>query len=396
MFQTTRIISCSVFMALFAACSQQPQQGSSLQEAWNADNAPELMDLTVTKLEGLPREGSLSDEKFAWSDDYWGTYAGGISRRWQYELNSRDYKDHIYEFVTRDQVMNGLVDIEKLSPAEKYDLLKGHYDFPLARHERENMLASVDRETDSIPGWFGLCHGWAPATIMEPEPGAVVKVKNRDGIEIPFYTSDIKGLMTKIYAEFDDSYRGVGERCNLESHEIKTDANGRVIQPECRDLNPGTLHLALTQMLGNEDVEARKGFVADVTYTSEVWNQAVVAYRVKKQSIEKFNRATDSAAKFRAPGTVSLATMKVEIDYITEIDPHTKPMKEFKDSYVLTMELEYTLELDAEGTIIGGEWVSEERPDFIWLMQRKPNTGNSYISYDLVRDLLDQSRASAE
>lgn len=395
MIQSTRIITCGAFIALFTACSQ-PQQTSTLQEAWDAENAPELMDIKVTKLEGLPSEGSLPEDKFAWSDDYWATYSGGISRRWQYELESDNYKDHIYEFTTRERILDGLVDIEKLSPAEKYDLLNGRYDFPLAKHERENMLSSVDPKTDSIPRWFGLCHGWAPATIMEPEAGRVAIMKNPDGIEIPFYTSDIKGLMTKIYAEFNNSYSGVGDRCNLESHEIERDANGRIIQKECRDLNPGTFHLTLTQMLGHSDVEARKGFVADVTYSAQVWNQAVVAYRVKKQDVVKYESAGDSVAEFRAPGTAFLATVRVEMDYITEIGPHTQPMMEHKDSYVLTDELEYTLELDADGVIIGGEWLSEKHPDFLWLMKEKPNTGNSYISYDLVRELLDKSRESAE
>lgn len=394
MIKTSRIFSCSLFFLFVSACSQ-PEQASHLQEAWNSENAPENVGLTTATLESLPMEGGLSQEAYAWSDDYWGTYSGGIGRRWQYEVESNDYKDHMYEFATREQITAGLIDIAKLSPAEKYDLLMGQYDFPLARHERERMLKSVDPQTDSIPTWFGLCHGWAPATVMEPEAGSVAIMKNSDGIEIPFYTSDIKGLMTKIYADFNTSYRGVGERCNVNKHEIEFDANGRIVQPECRDLNAGALHLALAQKLGNPDEAARKSFVLDVTYSSEVWNQAAVAFRVKEKTVVPFDATKDALAKHRAPGTASLAKMNVEVDYVVEIAPHMKPMKDFKESYTSTMKLEYVLELDAEGTIIGGEWVSEERPDFLWLMAEKPETGDSYLSYDAVRRLLDQSRTES-
>lgn len=395
MIKTSHFLLCTLSFVFISACSQ-PEQASVLQEAWNPENAPENVSLSTAILENLPMEGGLSEEAYAWSDDYWGTYSGGISRRWQYEVESRDYKDHIYEFVTRDQVKAGLVDIAKLSPAEKYDLLMGDYDFPLARHERERMLTSVDPSTDSIPTWFGLCHGWAPATIMEPEAGKIATVKNSDGIEIPFYTSDIKALMTKIYSDYNNSYRGAGERCNLNKHDIEFDSNGRIVQPECRDLNPGTLHLALAKMLGDSNEEARKGFVLDVTYTSEVWNQAVVGFRVKEKNLVAFDANKDALAKYRARETATLAKMRVEIDYIVEIAPHMQPMKMYKKSYTSTMELEYVLELNADGEIIGGEWVSEERPDFLWLMAKKPETGNSYINYDSVRQLLDQSRESAE
>ena len=57
------------------------------------------------------------------------------------------------------------------------------------------------------------------------------------------------------------------------------------------------------------------------------------------------------------------------------------------------MNLEYTLEIDANGYIIGGEWNSTKYPDFLWMQTRKTRT-NAYslVDYGMVQDLLNQSR----
>jgi hypothetical protein len=40
---------------------------------------------------------------------------------------------------------------------------------------------------------------------------------------------------------------------------------------------------------------------------------------------------------------------------------------------------EYYLEIDAAGKIIGGSWISETRPDFLWMFARSDNFKNSPI-----------------
>ena len=83
--------------------------------------------------------------------------------------------------------------IALLSPAEKYDILVGIYDFPL--NNRAKAEGSVHE-----PSWSGYCHGWAPAAhrFEEPEPVTLV---NDDGVEVRFGSSDIKALMTYFEAE---------------------------------------------------------------------------------------------------------------------------------------------------------------------------------------------------
>ena len=50
------------------------------------------------------------------------------------------------------------------------------------------------------PAWAGYCHGWAPAANRFEEP-LPVTVRNADGVEIPFGSSDVKALLTYFEAE---------------------------------------------------------------------------------------------------------------------------------------------------------------------------------------------------
>jgi hypothetical protein len=382
--------------ALFWGCGPKGAD-SDLQEAWNTRNNPVAFNVSDYAFDALPREGFLPPTAYPWSDDYWATYAGGISKRWQIAPNSTNYKDFQYPLLSQDEVLNGTmpVAIKDLSPAEKYDLLLGRYDFPLTKSQREKQQEAVD-ETDKVPTWMGICHGWAPATLMEPEPGAKIVRANADGIEIPFFTSDINALMSQVYADYvDEEKRGntvsVGERCKLKPHEVQKDELGRVVMSECRDTNPGSLHLILASWLGPENPAERRGFIADLTRTNEVWNQAVVGYKVIEAQRAPFNPTSDTLGKFRAAGTVELIRVKTEISYIAETAPHRTPLTRH-EQYTKKIVLDYTLELDGTGKIVGGEWATENPPDFLWRMLSKPNPGGELLDYEIVSDLTRESR----
>jgi hypothetical protein len=75
------------------------------------------------------------------------------------------------------------------------------------------------------------------------------------------------------------------------------DEAGRPREPDCLDSNPATWHLAVNQ-LG----VAKRGFIMDATYTSEVWNHPVTAYRY-----EYFNPKTDLPAASLKNAIVELA-----------------------------------------------------------------------------------------
>ncbi len=50
---------------------------------------------------------------------------------------------------------------------------------------------------------------------------------------------------------------------------------------------------------------------------------------------------------------------------------------EIDNEYTTTMEMKYSLELDRNGVIIGGEYDRDsEHPDFIWMTSDRPNLSN--------------------
>ena len=60
--------------------------------------------------------------------------------------------------------------------------------------------------------------------------------------------------------------------------EVEYDEYGRPTgsDTECRDTNPGTFHVIISNYLGLE----KQSFVEDRTFDDEVWNQPMRAYRV--------------------------------------------------------------------------------------------------------------------
>ncbi len=379
---------------LVVSCSVSDASVSKLREAWDYENHPSHFDVTPKKFASLPLEGHLPKEHYPWSDDYWPTYGGGISRRWQVQTASRDYKTFVYKPIDESifsTAPSPTFDIAKLSPAEKFDLYMDRYDFPLTKQEQEKMLEAVDEKTKKIPSWFGLCHGLAPASLMEPEPGPVLKVKNKKGLEIPFYPSDIKALMTYIYANAGGTDRFIGVRCQTEDHELKVDSRGRIAAPECRDVNPGAFHLVLAELLGNQDESKRRGFVFDMFMGAEVWNQAVVGYQVRHSTVDDYDPDDDPLSDVRAPGTAKIANIAIYVSYVTHAAPSFVPLSNDPTQYTEIAYYAYSLELDANGVIIGGEWKSRERPDFIWMLKEKPK-GTDLLPYAKAQELLALSR----
>ena len=85
------------------------------------------------------------------------------------------------------------------------------------------------------------------AAYMYPRPANTIVLKNSEGVEIPFYPSDIKGLGSLNYAKKKYASKFIGGRCNKK--DPATDENGRVIDPVCFDTNPGTWHQAVVNQI---------------------------------------------------------------------------------------------------------------------------------------------------
>ncbi|MES3036942.1 MAG: hypothetical protein V4736_03465, partial [Bdellovibrionota bacterium] len=130
----------------------------------------------LTNLQEMDRKKLLESKvlRQPWSGDYWAYARGIIGARYRDEKFRRlaDWKvrfDYVVANPLAAVVQQGSDSIQKLSPSEKYDLLVGDMDSTLTRGMWEEGKRYYDVNGD-VEGWMGICHGWAPAAIMEERP----------------------------------------------------------------------------------------------------------------------------------------------------------------------------------------------------------------------------------
>jgi hypothetical protein len=301
---------------------------------WNAVNDPAIMDENfVYDFARLPLKAELAERP--WSETYWPSQQGSINLRW----NLKEPDGFGYASPTKEQAQRmTLEELKTLAPSEKYDLLMGRYDYPLKR-EVTGIATPRARE------WSGLCDGWAIAALHYREP-APVTLTNPDGIAIPFGSSDVKGLMSYHAARhFETRTKQVGTRCFKAARWVGA--------ASCADINPGSLHVILANQIGLK----KQGFVVERDAGHEVWNQPAYGYAFQVVGSAK---PEEGARAVRVKGTLY---------YTDELDNSLwEPVTGTKDFVEGKIEMDYIVDLDSNGQIIGGSWVSgSDRPDFVWL-----------------------------
>lgn len=341
---TMRLIICSALFMSFAHAST-----NGILEAWKGFSAPEIMASGFKHtMNELPLEGHVQNGTKGWSSSYWPSREGGINVRW----NAPKKEGFDYASPTKAQVqMMSLQELSMLSPTEKYDLYTGQYDYPMKK------LAATAANRRA-PDWAGICHGWAPAAINHNEPTPKI-VTNPDGIQIPFGSADIKGLLSYYYAHHYESEGSnqMGLRCFFGSWMGGTRGCSN-------DLNAGAFHIVITNMLGIRN----EGFLVDVDRYKEVWNQPVYGYKSKilADNLKLSGNAASTAVK-----EMKIAT---EFYYVDESDNLTwEVAMGTKEQIIAKRDYVYTLEIDAAGRIVGGDWESDERPDFLWNKTKAPS-----------------------
>lgn len=336
------IVSMSIFLLFSSAVIAQSQNG--LLEAWKGFSDPEIFESDFThKLSALPLEGSIQASTKSWSGDYWASKKGGINIRW----NAPEKVGFDYKSPAKAQVLTmSLEQLKTLAPTEKFDLFMGRYDYPL-KEEAKGTASKLAQD------WAGICHGWAPAATFHNEPTPKL-MTNPDGIKIPFGSGDIKALLSYFYAFYHDTETDqVGLRCFFGSWLGGARGCGD-------DLNAGAFHIVIANKLGLQ----KEGFMMDVDRFREVWNQPVVGY--KTMILADNLRPSGDAAK----SAVREMRVATELYYIDESDPTWETVHGTVNQKVAKRELQYRLEMNAEGKIVGGEWESKDRPDFLWNKQQ--------------------------
>lgn len=320
-----------------------PFSFSSFSREWDYyTSTPDIMGPYYQKdFSSLPLSGKVKDQKKYWSGHYWPNREGSINNRW----NGRGY-GYLPDFPALNELKKMRVpELAALSPSEKLDILNGNYDYPLVYE-----VAKFYRP--GAPLWEGICHGWSAATMNHPEPRPVL-LTNPDGIEIPFGSSDIKALLSYYYAF---SFRPIdtfqmGVRCE-EKKKFTTS--------ECLDdLNAGAFHIVLGNRVGLEE----ESFVADINRSNIVENHPIWGYNTRVLG-ELPPQASSS------PRSKKVIKVETEVIYVNEKGVNWHPILGTKNQSYIVSRYQYLLELDQEGKIVGGEWLSWEHPDFIWRMEK--------------------------
>lgn len=324
-----------ILLALFIATSVQAA-------SWPRGNNPNHFEDDLNyQFSELPIKATIESNFTAWPGNHWASQFGGIAQRWS-SGNPQHFSYHRYSLKELKKLETHL--IEELSPAEKYDILMGRYDYPTVKKE-------WSRTSPNSISWFGICHGVAPAALNHVEPQTVT-VTNKDGIELLFYSSDVKALMSYYYARHGSSKTvQIGKRCN-------TPEGGRLRRGQrtaCKDMDPAAFHILITNLIGLKD----RSLIVDIDPNNEVWNHVPNAYSF---DIYEEYAPDETATK----GAVKSYWVGMEVAYAGAIAPFFDPVIGLPEGYYIDNNYQYQLDVDAKGNIIGGQWFSDLRPDFVW------------------------------
>lgn len=288
------------------------------------------------RFDALPLSGTCSQRP--WSDDYWSKANGGLAFRW------RTGEKHNFALPTKDQLKAMPPNeqreyLNNLSPAEKYDLLCGNFDFPFTNHMRSSCPAST-------PAWQGYCHGWAMAAIhfKEPKP---VDIVSPDGLPLHFGTSDIKALLTFLQGEISNTRYNAEFTTQTRTMGINN-PGAKPEDPRAYDVNPGSFHALLCNSIGMRD----QAFGIDCDNAAQKWNQPVHTYDATVLGTQD----PDEHASHEA---VKQLVVRANVTYTVEIPPHEERALGTPRHHDRTETYHYTVELDNAGKICGGQWLAQ-------------------------------------
>jgi hypothetical protein len=367
-----------------------------------------------TNILNLDKYKSGAAEVTPWSGSYWPQYEGGIGVRYgdpKFPHSETFWTNFKYYQKNYHKDAKKIAKLDVLSPAEKYDLLFEDKDWSLTYYSW-----AVPRRTYQMTGevetWTGICHGWAAAAIVVPEP------KKSFHMELPYlnrsmqvYPDDVKALASQAWAAAQLNSVFIGGRCDAKSP--TTDGNGRIIEKNCFDTNPATWHLALLNWVGI----SKKSFVFDAVYDYEVWNQPIASYELRyfnpntKQSTESLVEALipyasftkDPYSAYRSVKTKNIVGVELTLKYAVENNPRQVVGINDELPKLIEVKYYYDLEIDETNNVIGGEWYQLAHPDMMWrptvarpLANNEPEGSYWHGQLPMANDLFSISKAASK
>jgi hypothetical protein len=329
--------------------------------------------------------------KIPWDGDYWPTYKDGINQRWAGENSLSPVEKYAQAFGVNAQRLADAV--SRKSGVLSQSFLPQCNASTTCEAGAECAIRRGQTQGRCIPTWFGICHAWAPVSIIEKEPKCAVTFNN-----VTFEPMDMKALITQIYDSARIGTVFTGKRCNEEKPTL--DVNGRIESEECRDVSPEFFHLVTTNFIGVH----KRSFVADVYHNAEVWNHPARSYDIivqRKITAEEamtryFPKMNTTTYTFN-PAAKQLLLVRTRFSYIVE---STENISGQADRYTTSRFYDYLLELDENENIIGGEWIGrskQDHMDFIYKLVGPPAQNAvvlGAIRYSEVKNLIELSQTS--
>jgi hypothetical protein len=400
-----------------ADCADPTAGGKA--DGWNGENDPRYFANNLQyKLSSLPKRGKLTTPVWksrfpgamtqtpvAWADTYWPSGQGSHNNRWQgaSEKSPLEKYDQAFNnaqgcatqptaFYGRESKAPWDAYYQCAGPAAKWQMTEFHGISEMHDGKDNNSDGVIDdygpdraKGVDGIQGWWGTCHAWAPASLHSPEPQKAVTING-----VTFDVADIKALTQNIYDDTDAVM--LGGRCNNEeiTHDVTGSAND-----ECSDVNPGSLHVIVTNFLGLRQAP----LVEDRTANYEVWNQGILGYEVTQQREVSRTAAnacvgqTTNPTKWSYnPDAKKLYEVRMTVTYLSESGAEAEPVGWANNTS--TDDYHYILELNSAGKVIGGRYCTDNTNshiDFLWSPTGGFRPSNPFVDKTKVLDLIKKS-----
>ncbi len=243
-------------------------------ESWGSSDSPALFNGSLEySASALPMTGEA--QNIPWAGNYWPVYEDSINHKWAGTSSDAPSTKYGKAF--------GVTGVEAGVSANHGIDSNGDRTACTTDSQCNSSLGEACAKRDGqtsgrcIPTWWGICHAWSPAAILLPEPKHEVTMNG-----VLFKVQDIKALVTLAHDSTNTKF--VSLRCDAldSANEITFDKYGRPngASANCKDTNPGTFHVLMTNYLGKQ----RASFVYDRTWDSEVWNQPLRGYRITEQA----------------------------------------------------------------------------------------------------------------
>lgn len=268
----------------------------------------------------LPEEGHIPYERMPWTDYTYPAREGGIARR----NFARESDDRAPAAIRAEALVNKRdllgVSYEKrtaivagLSLAEKFDIARDRYDFPLYHEALKDAYSR--RETDD-----SLQLGWAIASTLYLEPQAVSLPSENihDAITVGFTSSDVKGLLAYYFTH------KAGDA--LKKFQVGSDCRG-VAPEKCPRLGALPFHLLLTNTVGGKkeamildkySPDGRLDLRAVVGYETDIRPRTDGSYLVHLSL--QLSREPLARPVGEALGFINFDTEEEAYDYVLEVD----------------------------------------------------------------------------